>query len=176
MYATQHGEEAVWGRRCHESGCCGRAQQEATGPFSCAQPVHPDPRLGTVRTQERAGESCPAERVKRVRAGQDSPRRGAAGRLSKAELTSSAPGRRATEASRRGQLRPHDDGGPAPRGDRPGVLPGTGGGGYEIRTREGLPPTRFPSVRPRPLGESSVGNSTRRRGVGANSIGGDRIG
>lgn len=29
------------------------------------------------------------------------------------------------------------------------------GGGYEIRTREGLPPTRFPSVRPRPLGESS---------------------
>ena len=30
-----------------------------------------------------------------------------------------------------------------------------GGGGCEIRTREGLPPTRFPSVRPRPLGESS---------------------
>ena len=30
------------------------------------------------------------------------------------------------------------------------------GGGYEIRTREGLPPTRFPSVRPRPLGESSA--------------------
>jgi hypothetical protein len=31
------------------------------------------------------------------------------------------------------------------------------GGGCEIRTREGLPPTRFPSVRPRPLGESSAG-------------------
>lgn len=28
-------------------------------------------------------------------------------------------------------------------------------GGYEIRTREGLHPTRFPSVRHRPLGESS---------------------
>jgi hypothetical protein len=30
------------------------------------------------------------------------------------------------------------------------------GRGCGIRTREGLPPTRFPSVRPRPLGESSV--------------------
>ena len=29
-------------------------------------------------------------------------------------------------------------------------------GGCGIRTREGLPPTRFPSVRPRPLGESSA--------------------
>lgn len=28
-------------------------------------------------------------------------------------------------------------------------------GGCEIRTREGLHPTRFPSVRHRPLGESS---------------------
>jgi hypothetical protein len=37
------------------------------------------------------------------------------------------------------------------------VLAGQPGGGYEIRTREGFPPTRFPSVRPRPLGESSVG-------------------
>jgi hypothetical protein len=35
-----------------------------------------------------------------------------------------------------------------------------GGGGCEIRTREGLPPTRFPSVRPRPLGESSAGQPT----------------
>ena len=30
------------------------------------------------------------------------------------------------------------------------------GGGYEIRTHEGLLPTRFPSVRHRPLGESST--------------------
>src|SRR5215472_4912876 len=29
-----------------------------------------------------------------------------------------------------------------------GVLAGQRGGGCEIRTREGLPPTRFPSVRP----------------------------
>ncbi len=28
-------------------------------------------------------------------------------------------------------------------------------GGYEIRTREAVTPTRFPSVRHRPLGESS---------------------
>ncbi len=39
------------------------------------------------------------------------------------------------------------------------------GGGYEIRTREGLPPTRFPSVRPRPLGESSVEKLTGGCGV-----------
>src|SRR5215471_21593794 len=36
----------------------------------------------------------------------------------------------------------------------------SGSGGCEIRTREGLPPTRFPSVRPRPLGESSAGKLT----------------
>ena len=34
------------------------------------------------------------------------------------------------------------------------------GGGRGIRTREGLPPTRFPSVRPRPLGESSAAEGT----------------
>jgi hypothetical protein len=39
------------------------------------------------------------------------------------------------------------------------------GGGYEIRTREGLPPTRFPSVRPRPLGESSKARGYARWGV-----------
>ena len=41
-----------------------------------------------------------------------------------------------------------------------GVLAGCGGGGYEIRTREGFIPTRFPSVRPRPLGESSARQDT----------------
>lgn len=55
------------------------------------------------------------------------------------------------------------------------VLPGeSNGGGYEIRTREGLPPTRFPSVRPRPLGESSAANNTRRQGVLANTFPRDR--
>jgi hypothetical protein len=44
--------------------------------------------------------------------------------------------------------------------DRLRVLAGQRGGGWEIRTPEGLPPTRFPSVRPRPLGESSVGKPT----------------
>ena len=39
---------------------------------------------------------------------------------------------------------------PARRGD------GRDGGGWGIRTPEGLHPTRFPSVRHRPLGESSV--------------------
>ena len=38
----------------------------------------------------------------------------------------------------------------------PGQVPGFGGGGWGIRTPEGLHPTRFPSVRHRPLGESSV--------------------
>lgn len=35
-------------------------------------------------------------------------------------------------------------------------VPGFGGGGCEIRTREAVTPTRFPSVRHRPLGESST--------------------
>ena len=43
------------------------------------------------------------------------------------------------------------------------VSAGQDGGGCEIRTREGLPPTRFPSVRPRPLGESSVAKPTESR-------------
>ena len=38
----------------------------------------------------------------------------------------------------------------------PEAVPGSGGGGWGIRTPEGLHPTRFPSVRHRPLGESSV--------------------
>ena len=38
----------------------------------------------------------------------------------------------------------------------PQQVPGSGGGGWGIRTPEGLHPTRFPSVRHRPLGESSV--------------------
>src|SRR5437667_4715161 len=60
-----------------------------------------------------------------------------------------------------------------------GVLAGQRGGGCEIRTREGLPPTRFPSVRPRPLGESSAGKLTgpaETRGSGADlSVRVDRL-
>ena len=37
-----------------------------------------------------------------------------------------------------------------PQRDRPDVMPDEAGGGCGIRTREGLPPTRFPSVRHRP--------------------------
>jgi hypothetical protein len=44
--------------------------------------------------------------------------------------------------------------------ERTDVFTGGGGGGYEIRTREGVNPTRFPSVRPRPLGESSAEKDT----------------
>src|SRR5436190_1048689 len=47
-------------------------------------------------------------------------------------------------------------------------------GGCEIRTREGLPPTRFPSVRPRPLGESSGGESTGRGSRGRTPYTGGR--
>ena len=43
---------------------------------------------------------------------------------------------------------------------RPGQGGNRGGGGYEIRTREGVNPTRFPSERHRPLGESSVEDDT----------------
>jgi hypothetical protein len=47
---------------------------------------------------------------------------------------------------------------------------GRRGGGCEIRTREALPPTRFPSVRPRPLGESSVRKLTGDHGAVGNPI------
>src|SRR5207248_4451641 len=51
------------------------------------------------------------------------------------------------------------------------IMPGRRGGGCEIRTREGLHPTRFPSVRPRPLGESSAGKLTRiRRWLGCGDL------
>ena len=46
------------------------------------------------------------------------------------------------------------------RGILPCREPRRAGGGYEIRTREGVNPTRFPSERHRPLGESSVGERT----------------
>lgn len=45
------------------------------------------------------------------------------------------------------------------------------GGGYEIRTREGVNPTRFPSERHRPLGESSAGERTRASGRRSNREG-----
>ena len=50
--------------------------------------------------------------------------------------------------------------GPSPADLALDVCAGQRGGGYEIRTREGVNPTRFPSVRPRPLGESSVRQDT----------------
>ncbi len=46
------------------------------------------------------------------------------------------------------------------RGALTGVGPGQVSGGCGIRTREGLHPTRFPSERHRPLGESSARNLT----------------
>src|SRR5215471_8149186 len=58
----------------------------------------------------------------------------------------------------RGQTRP--TGGASQLAPTVDVSAGQRGGGCEIRTPEGLPPTRFPSVRPRPLGESSAGQLT----------------
>src|SRR5204863_2489139 len=43
-------------------------------------------------------------------------------------------------------------------------------GGYEIRTREGFIPTRFPSVRPRPLGETSAEKDSGRTGGSHNQV------
>ena len=47
----------------------------------------------------------------------------------------------------------------------PGIsrIPGSAGGGWGIRTPEGLHPTRFPSVRHRPLGESSEARGSHAR-------------
>src|SRR4051794_9821123 len=52
------------------------------------------------------------------------------------------------------------DGRGRPRLGRIGVCPDQSGGGCGIRTREGVNPTRFPSERHRPLGESSARNLT----------------
>src|SRR6478735_2437085 len=52
------------------------------------------------------------------------------------------------------------DGRGRPRLERIGVCPDQSGGGCGIRTREGVNPTRFPSERHRPLGESSARNLT----------------
>ena len=61
------------------------------------------------------------------------------------------------EASRmRLELRLDDDAGRTPCGAGPAFVLVSSGGGCGIRTREGVNPTRFPSVRHRPLGESSA--------------------
>src|ERR1043165_5085664 len=62
--------------------------------------------------------------------------------------------------ARRTGARPRPRAGP--RGPALVVCAAQVSGGYEIRTREGVNPTRFPSVRPRPLGESSVEKDTDR--------------
>ena len=62
-----------------------------------------------------------------------------------------------TASGRAGHAAAGDQAGPqATKTPEPEAVPGSGGGGWGIRTPEGLHPTRFPSVRHRPLGESSV--------------------
>ena len=84
-----------------------------------------------------------------------------------AEQRAEAPNEaRSADGSRAGRRPPaHTAAGPAARNTsglpnnktpEPEAVPGSGGGGWGIRTPEGLHPTRFPSVRHRPLGESSV--------------------
>ena len=70
--------------------------------------------------------------------------------------------RRAERSSRRGRLAGGQDSQRPEirrhhKQQNPGTSMGSGvsGGGWGIRTPEGLHPTRFPSVRHRPLGESS---------------------
>ena len=68
-------------------------------------------------------------------------------RLGQSSRVLPAPPQRATA--------PDDNAGPT-LGGAARRLPGQAGGGCGIRTREGVNPTRFPSVRHRPLGESSA--------------------
>ena len=65
---------------------------------------------------------------------------------------------RGADGSRAGRTRGgrRSGGVQATKTPEPEAVPGSGGGGWGIRTPEGLHPTRFPSVRHRPLGESSV--------------------
>ena len=106
--------------------------------------------------------------------GAGGPGRGAGGRRrGLAGLRDDAPSKaRGADGSRAGRrpaahtaARPIKSGHTAPgtpaapqatKTPEPEAVPGFGGGGWGIRTPEGLHPTRFPSVRHRPLGESSV--------------------
>ena len=106
--------------------------------------------------------------------GAGGPGRGAGGRRrGLAGLRDDAPSKaRGADGSRAGRrpaahtaARPIKSGHTAPgtpaapqatKTPEPEAVPGSGGGGWGIRTPEGLHPTRFPSVRHRPLGESSV--------------------
>ena len=106
--------------------------------------------------------------------GAGGPGRGAGGRWrGLAGLRDDAPSKaRGADGSRAGRrpaahtaVRPIKSGHTAPgtpaapqatKTPEPEAVPGSGGGGWGIRTPEGLHPTRFPSVRHRPLGESSV--------------------
>ena len=106
--------------------------------------------------------------------GAGGPGRGAGGRRrGLAGLRDDAPSKaRGADGSRAGRrpaahtaARPIKSGHTAPgtpaapqatKTPEPQQVPGSGGGGWGIRTPEGLHPTRFPSVRHRPLGESSV--------------------
>ena len=71
----------------------------------------------------------------------------AAGRGPKVSKRRVPGGNRQSEGTKAKPRKPNDFNGF--RGSNPG-------GGYEIRTREAVTPTRFPSVRHRPLGESSI--------------------
>ena len=71
----------------------------------------------------------------------------AAGRGPKVSKRREPGGNRQSEGTKAKPRKPNDSNGF--RGSNPG-------GGYEIRTREAVTPTRFPSVRHRPLGESSI--------------------
>ena len=71
----------------------------------------------------------------------------AAGRGPEVSKRREPGGNRQSEGTKAKPRKPNDFNGF--RGSNPG-------GGYEIRTREAVTPTRFPSVRHRPLGESSI--------------------
>ena len=71
----------------------------------------------------------------------------AAGRGQRCRNGGNLGGNRQSEGTKAKPQKPNDSNGF--RGSNPG-------GGYEIRTREAVTPTRFPSVRHRPLGESSM--------------------
>lgn len=140
-------------------GAAWGASRCATGVRDCCEPKRKKLRGGHegIRIGPQAG------RVGRGRASMADTRRAGARRRfrnRRFRYVTRAAGRGPEVSKRRVPGGNQQSGGIKAKPRKPNVFNGFRGsnprGGYEIRTREAVTPTRFPSVRHRPLGESSV--------------------
>ena len=140
-------------------GAAWGASRCATGVRDCCEPKRKKLRGGHegIRIGPQAG------RVGRGRASMADTRRAKARRRfrnRRFRYVTRAAGRGSEVSERRVPGGNQRSGGIKAKPRKPNVFNGfrgsNPGGGYEIRTREAVTPTRFPSVRHRPLGESSI--------------------